>query len=1315
METDGFLSADDLISTLRSLSNNDKIPICFYALGSLFRDAKGGDSVSKIINNFPPWYGYLLNDLTSKNLSNFLNQLRRIVDNSSNSVFVNRCLEVLRCSQTRHKHDDSSPTLSKGVPCSVCFAVPSSPTVVDSNTIVRDGLRSIYQRLVSHCVGTQEEVVYPKLHELICQQSFDIAHVHDKTAIDQFLELEQKKKQYAAYVDTVVKNVEAYNQNLESHAAQLFYGLGLTISQINRLDHIFFCSRRVKNTVVEEVKKLPSLNHIKSCNPFLVPQDLFEKYISHVNLHKEEPVFSQLGLEFKLYNSEGNSNIAILAKYAKSVCYNCLLLPENEKAYTEVLPILATCVNHGHYKAFPLVADIKIPRLPSVKIADAQVDALCDSGEILLGSMQPPTMHSKWNIQTLKNDNYQVHSRKVALLDIIKRSLEFQDNNNYLRGQKPEYYNILPINDVRRKLQDYNIVLETQVTPHSEDFLRQTLKKAETTRLFTIWYDHAIVLNQSYIMFTVSAIFLPQLYYSDKVGTRALQKIIEEPQLYLLGISSSNTKSEESFREARLQDLATLSGSLTSPSGVDYKAQIRFIIGDCPVRNVELGQNKCGWFRLSTVHQRFPISDLSYNKIMSLNHMDLKACADHANKGKFFENPDNIGKNLQVELKENPFSLAKIRKVLFRKNESKDSVSAKLYEEIGGRRAPPILLSDNPSRTCAEMNSPLVEVIPFEPLHDTKGVIEKSFKHVPGKNKIKNKLTDIQKTVSDIIFQSCDHSKDKNSAEDRMKQLIGIVQRLQERFFPHVKEDGFTTCGSCKTIIFMISRKQLCEKCLYFTYYRSLLEISIYSYKDDTKRDAATSLRLHNLIFIFYKCVKEIQKIDKVQNIDKLQNCVYFFDLIFYFGVTFELHNPLSYHAGKQEDKFRQVNIICDNNTNRQQFSPLFLKTVFKRIAVMQHYRDPVETVKHSDVSKAITKFYQASPELEISFNGDLLDNDISFSEETSTSREDFLSHLGRISNFLVSNKNLRFIKVVETSSGWAMHFPIHKECQTKCLNLDAKSCLACQAKKFPPFGINNVSNSSIKKVLDCKKQLYSLYIVNKLLKSSTDLEDSEANLPSKRFKSSLNAKGTVQVDFKSSFMELLEQESVPQLRQLLPPESTDDITSAISITGISMSSLLNSLSMTPTPADYDKLKYSDIAKVSAKLLNLVCPDLIRLDVTSNNMSTLSTHIATNHATCSRMDLINQDTYKKIYGAQAKICAVILGKKLESIEGDIVDVSATIEACHYTHEEDSPVIYKITSKNRDYNLLKKLTDNRMAIIHVKNILESEHKTYLQDI
>ena len=69
-------------------------------------------------------------------------------------------------------------------------------------------------------------------------------------------------------------------------------------------------------------------------------------------------------------------------------------------------------------------------------------------------------------------------------------------------------------------------------------------------------------------MFTVSAIFLPQLYYSDKVGTCALQKIIEEPQLYLLGISSSNTKSEESFREARLQDLATLSGSLTSPSGL---------------------------------------------------------------------------------------------------------------------------------------------------------------------------------------------------------------------------------------------------------------------------------------------------------------------------------------------------------------------------------------------------------------------------------------------------------------------------------------------------------------------------------------------------------------------------------------------------------------------------------------------------------------------------------------------------------------------------------------------------------------------------
>ena len=602
--------------------------------------------------------------------------------------------------------------------------------------------------------------------------------------------------------------------------------------------------------------------------------------------------------------------------------------------------------------------------------------------------------------------------------------------------------------------------------------------------------------------------------------------------------------------------------------------------------------------------------------IMNLDHMDLRDCSDHANKGKFFENRDNIGKNLQVELKEDPFTLAKVRGVRFKKSDTKATVSAKLYQEIGGRRGPPILFSDNPVRTCAELNSPLMEVIPFEPLHDIKGLNESSFKYVPGKSKCKDKFTAVQSTVSDIICHSYDHKKDKNSAEDVMKQLIRVVQTLQDRFFPHAKEDGFTMCKSCETIIFRISKKPLCEKCLYFTYYRSLLEISIYSYKDDSKRNAATALRLHNLIFIFYKCVKEIQKIDKifnktnVQNIAKVQNSVYFFDIIFYSAVLFELHNPLSYHAGKQEDKFRQIKKIIDNNTNRQQFSPLFLKTVFKRIAIRQYFNKTVESVVHSTVSKAITNFYQVSPELEISFDGNLFD--VSGQKGTSTSRDDFLSHLSRISNFIVSNKNLRFIKVAQSSSDWAIHFPIYKECLTKCLNLNDK-CISCQSKIFPAFGINNLSISSIKNVIEVKKQLYSLHIVNQLFTPNRVMQDSDINLqpPSKRLKSSESA---TQLEFNLPlFLKLLKQNSPPPLREQLP---TGNNKPSVGLSGISLSSLLNRLSILPTPADYDKLKYSDLVRVCAKLIGLVDAKLIKMDSASNRLQVLSAYIDANYMNC---------------------------------------------------------------------------------------------------
>ena len=84
------------------------------------------------------------------------------------------------------------------------------------------------------------------------------------------------------------------------------------------------------------------------------------------------------------------------------------------------------------------------------------------------------------------------------------------------------------------------------------------------------------------------------------------------------------------------------------------------------------------------------------------------------------------------------------------------------------------------------------------------------------------------------------------------------------------------------------------------------------------------------------------------------------------------------------------------------------------------------------------------------------------------------------------------------------------------------------------------------------------------------------------------------------------------------------------------------------------------------------------------------------------------------YGRHAKYFAAVLASKLEMTEHKILNVSETIEECFRTHEASSAVVLKVSSKNKDYIKLETLMVIKMAIIHIKNILDLEHKTHLQD-
>ena len=78
---------------------------------------------------------------------------------------------------------------------------------------------------------------------------------------------------------------------------------------------------------------------------------------------------------------------------------------------------------------------VSMPRLPTFKVADEQVDKLCADGLILLGHPHKPQSYSRWNIITCSEESFKVITHVIDFIDIAKHSLQFQDDRSLLRVQ----------------------------------------------------------------------------------------------------------------------------------------------------------------------------------------------------------------------------------------------------------------------------------------------------------------------------------------------------------------------------------------------------------------------------------------------------------------------------------------------------------------------------------------------------------------------------------------------------------------------------------------------------------------------------------------------------------------------------------------------------------------------------------------------------------------------------------------------------------------------------------------------------------------
>ena len=170
---------------LKLPANPGYLPLCPYVLGGLFQAVRDSSSISSIRLNLTAEFNGYLKDYPSKAMPNLIKSVDKLSVDSDDG-FVTFCIAKFISTQTRLSHEVSDPSLSlrKGVECGVCFVSP----VVSVESVVKTSINKLFKQLVSMYPRT-EAVDFPKLHTLICNESFKVARLYSSKVEDFVLRL----------------------------------------------------------------------------------------------------------------------------------------------------------------------------------------------------------------------------------------------------------------------------------------------------------------------------------------------------------------------------------------------------------------------------------------------------------------------------------------------------------------------------------------------------------------------------------------------------------------------------------------------------------------------------------------------------------------------------------------------------------------------------------------------------------------------------------------------------------------------------------------------------------------------------------------------------------------------------------------------------------------------------------------------------------------------------------------------------------------------------------------------------------------------
>ncbi|CAB4005601.1 Hypothetical predicted protein [Paramuricea clavata] len=267
-----------------------------------------------------------------------------------------------------------------------------------------------------------------------------------------------------------------------------------------------------------------------------------------------------------------------------------------------------------------------------------------------------------------------------------------------MREKSDEQYHESNIIDSLKAIGEYNEDKDEDIS-----CLRQKLIGIERTRHFKTWYNLSTVSNHSHLVFMVTLLYDPAVYYTNeefKIKTKQevnVQAKVEVPQVHIIARSSSADSEQLAYIETRKECLCKSTDPISTENGNEVIDVMRFFHGDSPARQYKSGQQKGGHFYC-------PLCGANAHRVYELEYCQRSKYISLAERQQVvLQGP--IGQKKSLERNNKPFAKLSKQAENFRPEESMKGLET--------------------------INCQNYKILPFEPLHDISKHVENVFEELP--------------------------------------------------------------------------------------------------------------------------------------------------------------------------------------------------------------------------------------------------------------------------------------------------------------------------------------------------------------------------------------------------------------------------------------------------------------------------------------------------------------------------------------------------------------------------------------------------------